>query len=266
MNKFSGGKVMFKETIDGMNDKALDKLGMYNESKMKYLVASILAGAYIGVGAIVLFFMGGPLYAADSPFVNLITGITFGVALVIVIWGGSELFTSNVMIMAFSALSKVTTWKDTMILWFWCYLGNLIGAIMFSYLIFFSGILSDISMEGFTVATATDKMNDGFINLLVQGILCNWLVCLAVWTSARAKGDAAKLVLVFVLIFAFVAAGFEHSIANMSILGIALLHSSVETVTVSGFIYNLIPVTIGNIIGGALFVSAIYYYLSQPKK
>lgn len=257
---------MYKETIDGMNDKALDKLGMYNDSKMKYLVASILAGAYIGVGVIVLFFMGGPLYAVDSPFVNLITGITFGVALAIVIWGGSELFTSNVMIMVFSALSKVTTWKDTMMLWIWCYLGNFIGAAVFSYLILFSGILSDISMDGFTVATAAGKMNDGFMNLLVQGILCNWLVCLAIWTSVRAKGDAAKLILVFVLIFAFVAAGFEHSIANMSILSIALLHSDVEAVTMGGFFYNLIPVTIGNIIGGAVFVSGIYYYLSRPKK
>ena len=257
---------MYKDTIDAMNNQAVNKVDMYRDSKMKYIVASILAGAYIGVGVIVLFFMGGPLYAADSPYLNLITGITFGVALAIVIWGGSELFTGNVMTLTFSALSNVTSWKDTLILWFWCYIGNLIGAILFSYLIFFSGILAEIEMDGFTVATASDKMSDGFVNLLVQGIMCNWLVCLAIWTAARAKGDAAKLALVFVLIFAFVATGFEHSIANMSILGIALLHSSVETVTVGGFIYNLIPVTIGNIIGGGLFVAGVYYYLSKPKK
>ncbi len=257
---------MYKETVDGMNISALNKLEMYNESKMKFLVSSILAGAYIGVGVIVLFFMGGPLYAADSPYLNLITGITFGVALAIVIWGGSELFTGNVMTLTFSALSKVTTWKDTLVLWVWCYIGNLIGAIIFSYLIFFSGILAEIEMDGFTVATAADKMSDGFWNLLFQGIMCNWLVCLAIWTAARAKGDTAKLALVFVLIFAFVATGFEHSIANMSILGIALLHSSVETVTIGGFVYNLIPVTIGNIIGGGLFVACTYHYLSRPAK
>lgn len=82
----AGGAAMYKDTIDAMNNQAVNKVGVYNESKMKYLVASILAGAYIGVGTIVLFFMGGPLYAADSPYLNLITGITFGVALAIVIW------------------------------------------------------------------------------------------------------------------------------------------------------------------------------------
>ncbi|SOC43461.1 formate/nitrite transporter family protein [Salinicoccus kekensis] len=256
---------MYRDTIDSLNNQAMSKVNIYKNDRMRYLMASILAGAYIGVGVIVLFFMGGPLYAADSPYLNLITGITFGVALAIVIWGGSELFTSNVMTLTFSALSKVTSWKDTFVIWFWCYVGNLIGAIIFSYLIYFSGILAEIEMDGFTVATAADKMNDGFMNLLFQGILCNWLVCLAIWTSTRAKGDAAKLALVFVLIFAFVAAGFEHSIANMSILGIALLHSSVESVTIGGFIYNLIPVTIGNIIGGGLFVAVVYYYLSKAK-
>lgn len=192
--------------------------------------------------------------------------MTFGVALAIVIWGGSELFTSNVMTMTFSALSKVTTWKDTLTIWIWCYAGNLIGAILFSYLIYLSGVLPDINAESFTVYTAADKMNEGFIPLLVQGILCNWLVCLAIWTSTRAKGDMAKLALVFLLIFAFVATGFEHSIANMSMLGIALLHSSVETVTITGFMKNLVPVSLGNIIGGGFFVATVYYYLSTMKK
>lgn len=257
---------MYRETINNMNNQAANKLGLFNDSRMRYLVASILAGAYIGVGAIILFFMGGPLYAADSPYLNLITGITFGVALAIVIWGGSELFTGNVMTLTFSSLSKVTTWKETTVLLIWCYAGNLIGAVLFSYLIFYSGILADIEMDGFTVTTAVDKMGDGFVPLLIQGILCNWLVCLAIWTSARAKDDMAKLALVFALIFAFVATGFEHSIANMSILTMALLHTDVEAITIGGFIHNLIPVSIGNIIGGGLFVAGVYFYLSNGKK
>lgn len=87
---------------------------------MKFFVSSMLAGAYIGVGCIVLFFMGGPLFAVDSPFVNLITGLTFGVALAIVIWAGSDLFTGNVMTFAFGALTKTITWKQTTILLIWC--------------------------------------------------------------------------------------------------------------------------------------------------
>lgn len=257
---------MYKETIKIMSSNARNKLNFYRDSHMKFLVSSMLAGAYIGVGCIVLFFMGGPLFAVDSPFLNLITGITFGVALAIVIWAGSDLFTSNVMTFTFGALTKTITWKQTAVLLIWCYIGNLIGAVVFSYFVYLSGIFPAINVDSYTVFTAAGKMSDGFIPLLFQGILCNWLVCLAVWTSARAENEMVKLSLIFVLIFAFVAVGFEHSIANMAIMAIALLHSSVETVTVSGFIYNLIPVTIGNIIGGGLFVACIYYYLNGKYK
>lgn len=258
--------MMYRETIKTMSTSARNKLNFYEDSHMKFFVSSMLAGAYIGVGCIVLFFMGGPLFAVDSPFVNLITGITFGVALAIVIWAGSDLFTGNVMTFAFGALTKTITWKQTTVLLIWCYIGNLAGALAFSYFVYLSGIFPEINIDSYTVYSAAGKMSDGFIPLLFQGIMCNWLVCLAVWTSTRAENEMAKLALIFVLIFAFVAVGFEHSIANMAIMAIALLHSSVDTVTVGGFIYNLIPVTIGNIIGGGFFVACIYYYLNGEYK
>ncbi|CEA02406.1 Nitrite transporter NirC [Jeotgalicoccus saudimassiliensis] len=257
---------MYRETIETMSGNARNKQKFYEDSRMKFFVSSMLAGAYIGVGCIVLFFMGGPLFAVESPFVNLITGITFGVALAIVIWAGSDLFTGNVMTFTFGALMKKITWKQTTVLLIWCYIGNLIGALLFSYFIYLSGIFPEINMDSYTVYTAAGKMNDGFTALLFQGIMCNWLVCLAIWTAARANNEMTKLSLIFVLIFAFVAVGFEHSIANMTIMAVALLHSSVDTVTVGGFVYNLIPVTIGNIIGGGFFVACIYYYLNGGYK
>lgn len=113
---------------------------------------------------------------------------------------------------------------------------------------------------------AAEKMNAPMMELFFRGILCNWIVCLAIWTSLRADGDIAKSFLIFVLIMAFIAAGLEHSIANMSILGIALLHGGPESVTFAGFIYNLIPVTIGNIIGGAVFVATTYFVISVHKE
>lgn len=95
--------------------------------------------------------------------------------------------------------------------------------------------------------------------------MCNWIVCLAIWTSLRAKGDIAKLFLIFVLIFAFIATGFEHVVANMSLLAIPLFHGGIEGVTIGGFMYNIIPVTIGNIIGGGFFVAMTYFFISQKK-
>ncbi len=109
-------------------------------------------------------------------------------------------------------------------------------------------------------------MNAPALELFFRGILCNWIVCLAIWTSLRAEGDIAKLFLIFILIFAFIAAGFEHSVANMSLLGMALMHGGSDLVSISGFVHNLIPVTIGNIIGGAIFVGGIYLAISYTKK
>ncbi|GAK13009.1 formate/nitrite transporter family protein [Geomicrobium sp. JCM 19039] len=257
---------MYKDTIHTLNDQAKGKYQLYTDSPLRYLIASMLAGAYVGIGTIVLFSVGGPLQAAGSPFLDILTGATFGIALALVLWAGSELFTGNNLIFTVSSLSKVTTWKQTSIIWLWSYLGNFIGAAFFTVLIVMTGIFQDVPEHHYMFSLSAEKMNAPAIELLFRGILCNWIVCLAIWTSLRAEGDIAKLFLIFVLIFAFIAAGLEHSIANMSILGIALMHGGPDTVTWAGLVHNLIPVTIGNIIGGALFVGGLYFYISNKNQ
>ncbi|GAF17536.1 formate/nitrite family of transporters [Bacillus sp. JCM 19046] len=230
------------------------------------MLSAILAGAYVGIGSLVLFSVGQPFYEANSPFLTIITGATFGVALALVLWAGSELFTGNNMIFMVSSLSKVTQWKQTWLIWGWSYIGNLIGALALSCLVLLSGIFADLGSNSYMLTLAAEKMNAPALELFFRGILCNWIVCLAIWTSLRAEGDIAKLFLIFILIFAFIAAGFEHSVANMSLLGMALMHGGSDLVSISGFVHNLIPVTIGNIIGGAIFVGGIYLAISYTKK
>ncbi|WP_433956768.1 formate/nitrite transporter family protein [Cytobacillus horneckiae] len=254
---------MYKETLQTLNNQAKSKFGLLQSSMLRYFLGAILAGAYVGIGSIVLFSVGDPLYRANSPFLSIVTGATFGIALAIVLWAGSELFTGNNLIFTVSALSKVTSWKQTFYVWGWSYLGNLVGALLLSLLVLLSGIFGEAGIDYYMMELADGKMNASLSELFFRGILCNWIVCLAIWTSLRAEGDIAKLALVFSLILAFITASFEHSVANMSILGMALMHGGSETVTISGFFYNLIPVTLGNIIGGALFVACVYFLISR---
>ncbi|MNJ74281.1 Nitrite transporter NirC [compost metagenome] len=104
------------------------------------------------------------------------------------------------------------------------------------------------------------------MNLFFRGVMCNWLVCLAIWTSLRAKEDTAKLILIFWMLFAFIASGYEHSIANMTVLGLALLLPHPDTISIAGWFHNMIPVTLGNMVGGALFVGTAYWIISPFRK
>ncbi|AST94782.1 formate/nitrite transporter family protein [Shouchella clausii] len=256
---------MYNNTLAKLDSQAKQKHGLFDSSPLRYFLAAMLAGAYVGVGSIVLFSVGDPFYQVSSPFLSVVTGATFGLALALVLWAGSELFTGNHLIFTASSLSGTTTWKQTASIWGWSFVGNLVGALLLSYLVFLTGIFADAGANHYMVSLAADKMNAPLHELLFRGILCNWIVCLAIWTSLRAEGDIAKLFLIFVLIFAFIASGFEHSVANMSLLGMALFHGGSDMVTISGFFYNLIPVTIGNVIGGALFVAGAYVAISQKK-
>ncbi len=123
-------------------------------------------------------------------------------------------------------------------------------------------MVSDSS--SFLNQVASAKMNASVIELLARGILCNWLVCVALWMSGRTQNDAAKCILIFWCLFAFIASGFEHSVANMTLFSIALLGVHPETVSLSGMAYNLFWVTLGNLLAGSLFVAFGYWLYSGP--
>jgi nitrite transporter len=114
-----------------------------------------------------------------------------------------------------------------------------------------------------TVATA--KMTAPALSLFARAVLCNWLVCLAIWMAGRMQGDAAKCIAIFWCLFGFIGSGYEHSIANMTLLLVALLAPHPDTVTWGGFVYNMVWVTLGNAVAGALFMAGAYWVASRPQ-
>ncbi|MBX5491684.1 MAG: formate/nitrite transporter family protein [Chloroflexi bacterium] len=254
---------MVRETIVAFAAAAQKKGELLEASLPRYLILSTLAGAYIGLGIALIFAIGAPLAAVNSPFLKVVMGASFGVALTLVIFAGAELFTGNAMVITVGALSGQTRWGQLASLWLWSYAGNLAGSLAVALLLAQSGALGAEPQRSFVESVAAAKMALPFGAAFARGILANWLVCLALWCAARTTNDVAKLALIFWCLFAFIGTGFEHSIANMTLLGLALFQPHGDAVSWAGYGYNLVPVTLGNLVGGAVFVGALYW-LSAP--
>lgn len=253
------------------------------------LMLAILAGAFISLGAIfaTTVSVGGmPIAAADGsvafstnlPYgvTRLLSGLVFSLGLILVVVGGAELFTGNNLIVMAWASGKVTG-RALLRNWLIVYVGNFIGSMATAVLMFFSKQYTfGTDLVGITaLRIAADKCNLEFVQATALGILCNALVCLAVWLTYSARTTLDKIAAIIFPITAFVAAGFEHSVANMYFIGYGLLVKDFDPEFVAKvservpslgsltweafFINNLIPVTIGNIIGGAVLVAAVYW-------
>ncbi|MCW5860109.1 MAG: formate transporter FocA [Caldilineales bacterium] len=243
------------------------------------LMLSILAGAFIGLGA--MFSTTVTAGGSDMPYgvVRLLAGSVFSLGLILVVVGGAELFTGNNLIVMAWADHKVSTWlliKN----WIIVYLGNFAGAIATAALVFISGqyLFGKASVGASALSTAAAKTGLEFVPAIALGMLCNVLVCLAVWMSFSARSTTDRILAIVPPIAAFVAAGFEHSIANMYFIPMGLfikafapasfwatvgkLPADYPTITWERFfVGNLLPVTIGNIIGGAIMVGAVYWFI-----
>jgi len=249
-----------KATIEAFTAVAVAKENMIRNKIGQYWVLSMLAGMYIGFGIILIFTVGSQFANVGSPAVKIVMGISFGIALTLVVFAGSELFTGNNMVMLIGCLKGKTGWGWMAWLWFVCYFANLAGALLLAWIMACTGFVDGGSIiGGFIDKVAGAKMNAPWMELFCRGILCNALVCLAVWMAAKTKNEAARIFLIFWCLFAFIACGFEHSIANMTIFGMSLFTAHPDTVSWYGFARNQLPVTIGNIIGGGFFGLAYWY-------
>ena len=247
------------ERIAGL---AAKKFAYLDQSPGGYLVLSVLAGAYIGFGIALIISLGGPLAATGSPVVKLVMGASFGIALTLVIFAGAELFTGNNMVGVIGGLCRSLTWMQATQINFWSWVGNLLGSLGLAWLIVQSGVFAKGAAADLIREVAAVKMSLPAWELFVRGILCNWLICLAVWMASRTTNDAAKIMLIFWCLLAFIGTGFEHSIANQSLLGIALFLPHEAVINWTGFWYNQVFVAMGNMVGGGVFVGALYWMAS----
>ncbi len=241
---------------------------------------AVLAGGFIGLGAVFATVVGtsSPGVPGGLPWgvTRLLMGTAFSLGLILVIVGGAELFTGNVLLVIGWASRRIST-LSVLRNWGIVYAGNLVGAAGLAGLVVLAGEWraagGGFGLSALSIAQA--KAHLPFGEALVLGILCNILVCLAVWLTYSARTTADRILAIVPPIAAFVAAGFEHSIANMYFLPVGILvktfapdsfwqaigqtPASFPDVTWAGFVSNLVPVTIGNAIGGGLFVGAVYW-------
>ncbi len=255
---------MFNETVEKLGNAAKSKIGFLEKSKSKYLLASAWAGLYVGLGIILIMVVGGIGTGAQSPYTKIMMGLSFGIALSLVIMAGSELFTGNNLIMTVGALDKKVTWGGALKIWLYSYLGNFVGSFFVALIYVYTGVAGSGTGD-FILKVASSKMGGEFVPLMAKGILCNLLVCLAVMCAVKMKSESGKLIMIFWCLFAFITSGFEHSIANMTIFSISLLIPHAETVSIAGMFANLIPVTIGNFIGGGLILGGSYYFMGKSE-
>lgn len=234
----------------------------------RLLTLAVLAGAFIGLGAMfATTVMAGGDGALPFGVSRLLGGLVFCLGLVLVILGGAELFTGNTLMVMALASGKVRL-GEMLRAWAIVYVGNFIGAVALAGLVFLSGQyrFGGGGVAETALAIAASKVALPFMQALFLGILCNLLVCLAVWLSIGARSTADKVLAILFPVSAFVAAGFEHSVANMYFVPLGLfitgeLTGNFSALTWGAFALSLIPVTIGNVIGGAVLVGAVYWFV-----
>ncbi|MDX1436369.1 MAG: formate transporter FocA [Anaerolineales bacterium] len=248
-------------------------------------ILGVLAGAFIAMGAIFATTVSTGS-ASELPFgvTRLLAGLVFSLGLILVIVGGAELFTGNNLIVMAWASRQVTT-INLLRNWTIVYIGNFVGSILTAAIVFLSGQYRFAGGEIGRVALgiADGKLGFTFGQAIALGILCNALVCLAVWLTMSARTTTDRILAIVPPIAAFVAAVFEHSVANMYFIPMGIIIKSFAPdsfwasigqtpldyadLTWSAFITaNLIPVTIGNIIGGTIFVGLVYWFIYLLKK
>lgn len=262
-------------------ETAIDKVKL---TPVKQLLLGFLAGAFIAFAA------HGSNMAAFNLFVKpethglgkVLAGSIFGSGLMMVLIAGAELFTGNTLI-TFGVLEGKVSLNKMLKNWILVYVGNFIGSVFIAYMIANSGLLNSglNALGGVTIKIASYKVRLSFVSAFYLGIMCNWLVCLAVWMSYAAKDITGKIAAVFFPIWLFITAGFEHSIANMYYIpagifakenidwAVASQLSSKELKNLNWynfFVNNLVPVTLGNIVGGLIFVVGIYWFIYSKKE
>lgn len=253
---------MFQEDFNAAAQAAKTKYQFFRKNPLGYFLASLLAGVFVGFGVLLSFSVGGQLNGA--PYAKVVMGACFSAALSLVVIAGAELFTGNNLVMAAGCFRRTVTLPQTLSLWAFCWLGNLAGSVLLA-LVFWGTGLAQGQVGEFLAAAAAGKMSAAPLALFLRGALCNMLVCLAVWCGFRCKSESGKLMMIFWCILAFFTTGFEHSVANMTLLTVALLSPCGAQVSLGGWAYNLLVVTLGNLAGGAVLLALPYSLISRDR-
>lgn len=247
---------MFTDTLDRCAANAARIVRTAQHSPLAFWISSAMAGAYVGLAIILIFTLGN---LADPAYRPLMMGSTFGLALTLVIIAGSELFTGHTMFLTIGV--KAGHIRSSQM---WCvlpqtWLGNLIGSVAVALMYYYAAgaLLPNASALIHSVALA--KTTQTASALFFKGALCNWLVCLAIWMAVRTEG-AAKFLAIWWCLLAFIASGYEHSVANMTLFALSWFGQHNADLTLAGIGHNLLWVTLGNMFSGMVLMGLGYWY------
>ena len=254
----------FKSPVDTAKAISATAGAKNSANIVNVILLSFLAGAYIAFGGLLAIIASAGMLKAGAPvgLEKFVFGAVFPVGLIIVVLAGSELFTGNVMFMTIGVLDGSASVGGLAKNWVISWVFNFVGALFVAYVLAYMGGLFPADSAFATKATsvATAKVGLAWDQAFIRAIGCNWLVCLAVWLANASDDVIGKIFGIWFPIMAFVTIGFEHSVANMFFIPLGMFLGA-EGVTWSTIIVNnLIPVTLGNIVGGAIFVACIYWF------
>lgn len=253
---------MFKDEYKALCNGGVGKVNLLKKNPLGYFVSAMVAGMFISFGSFVAFTLGAVINGSNlAALTKVMQAFAFASALSLVVMAGAELFTGNNLVMSAASIRKAVTWADTVKLWIVCWVGNLVGSLISVVAFHFSGVDTGATGEYF-ISISTTKVGLEPFPLLIRAILCNILVCLAVWCATKMKSEAGKLIMIFWCIFVFMVCGFEHSIANMSILGVGVANGGI---TIGQYCYSVLLATVGNMIGGVVFTALPYHVISKEK-
>ncbi len=255
---------MFADTITKCSNTARRIIDLADKDKAGFWVSSAMAGAYVGLGIILIFTLGNALMG--SPVKGLVMGSTFGIALTLVIIAGAELFTGHTMFLTFGVKTGAITTGEMLKVLPQTWLGNLIGSIAVAG---FFALAGGGQLLGFDSSllhkVALAKASSAPMIMFWKAVLCNWLVCLAIWMAQRTEG-AAKFIAIWWCLLAFIASGFEHSVANMTVFALSWFGQHSSELTMAGIGNNLLWVTLGNTFSGVVLMGLGYWYSTPAKQ
>ncbi len=254
---------MYSSDIDVITKMAEKKARNANEKTGKYIGRAVVTGFYIMVAIILSYTTGAILYPKYPEVSKVIVAATFCFAIALIVFLSGELFTGNNFVMTVGMLKGKTNFSSTLKVWIYTFIGNSIGLIVFAFLFVKSGA-SLSAIQHYIESVAYAKLELPAYQMIIRGVLCNFIVCLAYLSGIKMKSESGKLIMMFFSVFAFIIAGFEHSIANVGVFSIA--YFALGGLPMALVLKNLFFVVIGNIIGGGLILGGSLVYISTDEE
>ncbi|MFC0179378.1 nitrite transporter NirC [Thorsellia kenyensis] len=253
---------MYSNTLQKCANKAAHIKTFLKINPIGFWISGMMAGSYVGLGIILIFTLGNKV---EPSLRYLVMGATFGIALTLVIIAGAELFTGHTMYLTIGVKTKKISLLDAVKILPKTWLANLLGAILVSYIYFLCGFEQMDNSGALLHEIALKKIDLTALNLFMRGALCNWLVCLSIWMALRVNGTA-KFIAIWWCLLGFIASGYEHSVANMTVFALSSFGQHSDAFTFLGVLHNLFWVTLGNLFSGVAFMGLGYWYVTSKEE